>query len=149
MWVFMTSNNGRMNISLDPEIAMQLKDSAFKKYGNLRSTSRFIEDMFKEIDNKPDINVIEQPPVSEAETDYTSPTPEEIEEAERYKKGNCADGSCNPWNGPWICTYCNAYWLLREASKKPKYCPICGKQNGIVRSTSPEAKDLETKLLRR
>jgi predicted Zn-ribbon and HTH transcriptional regulator len=48
----MASEKERVNISLDPEIAKQLRRMALEKYGNSRSLSNLIEDMAKGLDNK-------------------------------------------------------------------------------------------------
>jgi hypothetical protein len=52
----MANENERLNISLDPEIAKQLRHAALEKYGNSRSLSKLIEDMAKGLDNNNDKN---------------------------------------------------------------------------------------------
>jgi hypothetical protein len=53
----MANENERINISLDPEIAKQLRHAALEKYGNSRSLSKLIEDLAKGL-NKIDIEEI-------------------------------------------------------------------------------------------
>jgi hypothetical protein len=141
----------RMDISVDSEIAMQLKEAAFKKYGNLRSTSRFIEDLFKGLDNKPiDIGpIITNKEVVESEVPNDK-TPKMTHNEARAKLGlppidkggdepiephQSSFGSCDPWEGPWICNHCNGYWAAMSIHHAPVACPGCGKKDGIRRLT--------------
>lgn len=127
--------NKRYDISIDEDLGMQMKEAAFKKYGNSKSFSLLIENMFMDkINNKQVINVVEPHPATEMVTEDKTLTPEEIAVLNREPEiGGETDGSCNLWAGPWICTSCWGYWTTINVPHPPMCCPSCGGKDEIKR----------------
>ncbi len=104
----------RINISLDSEIAKQLRLAAMEKYGNSRSASRLIEDMIKEYANKPDIEAMRA-----ARTKYEADYDTAIKAMPKGKK------LCGVEFYKWYkCETCDG--KFQTTPMDAKHCPACG-----------------------
>ena len=111
-----SDNNKRINISLNPESAKQLRLAAIEKYENMRSVSRLIEDLVT------DFAII--PPnaaqVKAAQTEHIKKV--------HLDAGCCSSGFCgvNP-EDEIQCQTCGT--LFRTMPLPGLRCPICFGQN--------------------
>jgi hypothetical protein len=125
--------NKPINISLEPEIAKQMRRAALEKYGNSRSFSKFIEDMFTALD-KPDIDI--EAIKSEREA-YIAEYIKDLDTL--YFQGSSACGmDAFRW---YRCETCGAEFETLPGDDK--YCPSCSQRDPSVIPNSYEEK-LET-----
>jgi len=92
----------RIELSLDPETIKLLRTVAIKKYGNLRSVSRLVEDMLKEAD-QPDTAAI-------------------MADREAHIQKLAKDWGPE-WQESFWCNTCGAEFYV--GYNTAKYCPMC------------------------
>lgn len=105
----------RINISLNPEVAKQLRLDAIEKYGNLRSMSKLIEDLIAEYHVKPDIEAIEA-----TRTEYEAEFNKTLDDLIKSKKGHtCGMGRYRSYK----CEVCGTEFDMIPVNVK--FCPAC------------------------
>ena len=120
------SENERINISLDPVIAKQMRRAALEKYGNYRSFSTFIEDMFKGQDKPIGENEIDIEGIKAAREKYAAKYNETMDQV-FFKFGDyksaCGSGAFRSYR----CKTCDAEFetMVTDA----KCCPSCHQSN--------------------
>jgi hypothetical protein len=122
------SENERINISLDPEIAKQMRRAALEKYGNYRSFSKFIGDMFTGLD-KPDIDI--EAIKSEREA-YIAEYTQDLDTLYFQGSRACAMDAFR-W---YRCETCGAEFETLPGDDR--YCPSCSQRDPKVISKSLE-----------
>lgn len=109
----------RYDITIDEDLGTRMKDAAFKKYGNSRSFSTLIEDLFKAMNNRPiaDIEAIKA-----AREEYAKELNQDMDKlffsVEDYKSA-CGAGAFRDYR----CKTCGAEF--ETMVKDAKYCPSC------------------------
>ena len=122
----------RINISIDIDIARQMRDASLKKYGNLKSFSTLIEDMFKGLDSKPNINV----------EDIKASHERYIEEY--AMEAVTAGKTCGlPFTRQLICNVCGSEFSTQPINAK--FCPACTSPK--VRIMKFEEETLHSKMV--
>jgi hypothetical protein len=116
------TENERINISLDPEIAKQLRRAALEKYGNSRSLSTFIEDMFKGQDKPIEENEIDIEGIKAARKKYAAKYNETMDQlffnVGDYRSA-CGSGAFRSYR----CKTCDAEFETMVTDAKS--CPSC------------------------
>lgn len=138
----MANENERINISLGPEIAKQLRHAAIEKYGNSRSLSKLIEDMAKGLDNKNDkIDKIAEVEKNDIEgikaarqkcvTDFCNDM-----DSVFFRSGNYLPvcGALNLLFQTYRCKVCDAEF--ETIFPDGKYCPSC--RSDVIRIPTDE-----------
>lgn len=130
----------RIELSLDPEIIKLLRTVAIKKYGNLRSVSQLIEDLFTQSQAiTVDIEAIKAErayAIAELTKDTTT----------RFMQGGYQCGMS--FAGEFRCERCGAefeigIWDIKYA----RYCPICD-SNQIKQKTRQESDSTDSIVAR-
>ena len=108
----------KLTISIDEEIAKDLRTRSIEKYGNSRSFSQLIEDMAAPVRFSAD-----------------EPTAEEIDEIIAEFPPCCSAAGCEPPSELYTCDSCEWHFTAEHPRfLPPRFCPLCGSQS--IRETN-------------
>ena len=104
----------RLNISIDSKIAMQMREASLKKYGNSRSLSHLIEDLWNNHKVRPNIDEIKV--LMEEYNEWSSKELKKNADLKQtFKCQNCG-GSWASYLLTLYCFYCGSSELILESS---------------------------------